>query len=328
VLAGWGNRNYSWQVSTSLQQELWPGWSATVGYYRNWYENFYLNVNQAVTAADFTEFCYTVPTDARIPGGGGNRVCGNYDVSPARFGQVNNRIALAKTLGIDLSRVYNGVDVSLNGRFDNGAYMQGGLSIGRTVLDDCALNTVPNAFAIGNGYVADSFDTTVGGFKHPGTTEYCHITPPWEHSYQLKLLGVYPLPLGFQISGVFQNLPGIHVITSNSPNYCATTSCRTYTNAEIAPSLGRNLAAGPAGTVILPIVAPQALFEERLTQLDVRFIKGVRVGRASIKGTLDIYNVFNSSSVQRVNGTFGAGYRNALVIMAARLAKIGAQVEF
>ena len=162
------------------------------------------------------------------------------------------------------------MDVSLNGRFHNGATFQGGWSIGRTVFDDCALNNVPQAFAVGNAFVQDSADTILGGFKHPGTSDYCHIAPPWDQSYQLKLLAVYPLPYGFQVSGVLQNLPGIHVITASSPNICLQQSCRTYTNAEILPSLGRNLAAGTAGTVILPIVPLNQLFEKRYSQLDLR----------------------------------------------------------
>ena len=51
-----------------------------------------------VTPADFSPFCITAPTDSRLPGGGGYQVCGLYDVSPAKFGQVNSVIHAGRQL--------------------------------------------------------------------------------------------------------------------------------------------------------------------------------------------------------------------------------------
>ena len=52
------------------------------------------------------------------------------------------------------------------------------------------------------------------------------------------------------------------------------------TNREVAPSLGRNLAACGAATiatctatVTVPLVEPQTLFEKRYSQLDLRLTK-------------------------------------------------------
>src|SRR5262245_59131153 len=58
------------------------------------------------------------------------------------------------------------------------------------------------------------------------------VTSPYEANTQIKLHGSYPLPGDFMVSGILQNLPG----TPIGANY-------TATNAQIAPSLGRNLAA-------------------------------------------------------------------------------------
>ena len=63
---------------------------------------------------------------------------------------------------------------------------------------------------------------------------YCHVETPFSAQTQIKLFGSYPLPYDFMVSGVLQNLSGPQILA----NYAAT-------NAEIAPSLGRNLAACP-----------------------------------------------------------------------------------
>jgi hypothetical protein len=72
------------------------------------------------------------------------------------------------------------------------------------------------------------------------------------------------------VSGTSQNVGGPTI----EANYQAT-------NTEIAPSLGRNLAAcrGAAvctATATVPLVAPMTLFEDRRTQLDFRLTKIIR----------------------------------------------------
>ena len=52
-----------------------------------------------MTPADFDPFCITAPTDSRLPGGGGYQVCGLYDVTPAKFGQVNSVITQSDNFG-------------------------------------------------------------------------------------------------------------------------------------------------------------------------------------------------------------------------------------
>jgi hypothetical protein len=61
--------------------------SGTGGYYYNWDGNIRALVNEAVSPADYDEYCITTPVDPRLPGGGGQQVCNLYDVSQAKFGQ-------------------------------------------------------------------------------------------------------------------------------------------------------------------------------------------------------------------------------------------------
>ena len=75
------SREFNWQGSVSVQQQLVPGVALNVGYFRTWYGNLQATANTAQTAGDFDEFC--VRASARL-GDGGARICGLYDLKPAR----------------------------------------------------------------------------------------------------------------------------------------------------------------------------------------------------------------------------------------------------
>ena len=86
-----GLRDSNWDMSAELQQELADGISVTVGYYFN---NGGYNQqsdsknrrtdNLAVTPDDYTEYCIMAPTNAGLPGGGGNEICGLVRPQPGQ----------------------------------------------------------------------------------------------------------------------------------------------------------------------------------------------------------------------------------------------------
>ena len=133
----------------------------------------------------------------------------------------------------------------------------------------------------------------------------CHIETPFSAQTQVKFYGSYPLPAGFAVSAVFQNTPGPNILA----NYPAS-------NAIIAPSLGRNLAACGAAAVCtanstVPIIPAQTMFSGRVTQLDVRLTKRFRLGNGmQIDANLDAYNVLNSSDIISVISTYGPIWRS------------------
>lgn len=315
ITEGWGARGYSWQGSVSAQHELRPGVALNVGYFRTHYGNFTVTQNQAVTAADFTSFCVTGPSDARLPGGGLNRVCGLYDVALARFGRVQNLVTDSAVFG-DQEERFDGIDIGANARFGNGAFLQGGVSLGRQVIDTCFLNSRPDVIASGYSSGQGTAVTT------PRDDAYCRIAPPWSAGTQFKLNGIYPLPWGIEPSFTFQNLPGANVLANyNAPN------------AVVAPALGRNLAACGAAatctaTTTVALIPPATVFLDRVTLLDLRVTKVLRLAGARVKGMLDIYNLFNDNTVLDVLPTYGPAWRRPLSIVGGRLFKFGAQLDF
>ncbi len=110
------NRPYTWQASAVYERELAPGWGFWVGYFRNQNLNYYATQNAAVASSGFTSYCVTAPVDSRLPGGGGNQICGAYDVNPASFGRVQNVTEIASEFGANKD-VFNGIDTAIRARF-------------------------------------------------------------------------------------------------------------------------------------------------------------------------------------------------------------------
>jgi hypothetical protein len=157
-------------------------------------------------------------------------------------------------------------------------------------------------------------------------SQFCHVTVPWSAGTQVKFSGSYPLPWDVQASATFQNLPGIPINSS----YVAS-------NAQVASSLGRNLAScGTAVTCTTTITltnaltAPFSQFENRLNQLDVRFAKIVRVRGVRFNAMFDMYNLLNASTILTEVTTFSTTntYLRPTSILAPRLFKFGVDISF
>jgi hypothetical protein len=323
---GFNQENYNWQGSVQVQHELRANLGVSVGYFRTWYGGFQVLDNELVTPADFDPYCITAPTDSRLPAGvSGQRFCDLYDVKPAKFGQVSN-IRTQSTHYGDISEVFDGVDIGMTGRFGEGASLQGGVSIGRTVTDFCLTVDSPGG---GVGAPGTLMAGTPAGAAlalaaqdtRPG---FCRVSRPLGSSTQVKLQAVYPLPWDFQMSAIYQNLPGFPIRSS----YVAT-------NAEVAASLGRNLSSCPAltgacnQTVTIDLIPNNSVYGERIKQIDLRFSRFINLNASSrVQANFDIYNIFNENTVLNENTRYGATWRNPIQIMGGRVMKIGAQLTF
>lgn len=308
-----GNRPYSWQASLQVQQDLGRRLALNVGYFRTWYGNQTVTRNRAVTAADFDPYCVTAPTNALLPGGGGNQICGFFDVTPARVGQSDTLIDLASKYG-DPSQVYNGVDANLTARLGGGRYVQAGLSTGSTTWDTCYANDRPDLLPEGRS-TAD-----------PRTAGYCHNSTGWSGGTQFKALVVMPLAWGIQLSANYQHKAPISLPASAS-----------VSNSEIAPSLRRDLSAcgsrtGAACTArpIVTVVLPDTnYFEPRFNQLDLRFGRLFRLGGgATIQPQVDLFNALNDNSVLGVISRLGPAYNLPIQVLDPRVVKFGVNMTF
>ena len=213
-----------------------------------------------------------------------------------------------------LTEVYNGVDIAVDVRLPRGFSVNGGLNAGRTEYNNCALLNSPQiAFSNTNGTLAGAPTGTTA----PRSDAYCDALPPWSADTQVKLSGTIPLPYQFYTGITYQNLPGI-------PYYAS----YVFRNADIAPSLGRNLPAGANGTVTVDLIPPVTQFEGRIQQLDLRFARNFRISNKRVEPELDVYNAFNASPILSVNNSYGPAWRTPTQILAGRLLKFGLKVSF
>ncbi|MGE0446559.1 MAG: hypothetical protein AB7P99_15135, partial [Vicinamibacterales bacterium] len=312
---GWNAREFNYQWNVTLQHELRPGLGIMVGYFNTDWRNQNQQVNILQGPNDYTRFSITLPNDPRLGDRAGITLNDLYDVNPDKRSSVRTVLMtvdeMNRMFGANGRKkdVYNGVDIGMNWRFKERGLLNGGVSFGRQTLDDCYLNDYPNLAA---------------SQAQPRTKEYCHQQAPWWSGAgsQVKLQAVYPLPWGVTASASYKHLPGVGI----TANYVAT-------NAQILPSLGRNLSlCAPTGacnaTMNIAAIAPATKFDERLNQIDTRFTRNIKVMNLRMQGIFEIYNLTNTRPSQANNNTFGANYLQPSVLLGGRLFKFGAQVDF
>ena len=183
VLNGWGARPHDWELQASLQHELRTGLSVSGTYTRHWYGSYLANDNLLTTPSDYSPFCVNAPTDPRLPNGGGNPICGIYDINPDKFGKIQNLVTKASNYG-NVSDVYNGFDFVASLRPGRGSMLQGGFSFGHEVYDNCdVVGKVDNATGgaapadIQRSGTTEPLFTNINGMASP-TTLYCRVDPP------------------------------------------------------------------------------------------------------------------------------------------------------
>jgi hypothetical protein len=257
--------------------------------------------NLAVSGADYDPYCVTGPADSRLPGGGGEMICGLFDLKREKVGQVNNITRSSSSYGKRIEH-WNGVDLTTNARLAGGAILQGGFSAGRTTADDCDISPkVDNP-----------------------SQRFCHTQGRF--TTQFKMLSAYTLPWQIQLAGTFQSIAGPAI----SANFVAS-------NAQIAPSLGRNLSACPAptgactSTATINLIEPGTLYGERMNQFDIRLAKAFVFNGRRVQASMDLYNAFNDNAVLQLNNTYGTNGASWLVpqaILNGRLVKFDFQVNF
>jgi hypothetical protein len=311
LLNGWGKRFNNWEFTTGIQHELAPRLSLNVQYARRWYGNFRVTDDRAVTSADYTQFTITTPSDSRLPNGGGYPLTG-FDITPAGNARAQDYfVTLAKNYG-KMTEHFDAVNVSVNGRLENGVTFQAGVGPGRQVTNDCGVvDDLP-----------EMLHTPVGGNPTRSFTtaarplERCEQNNGWRTG--VTGLATYTIPkIDVLVSGTYQNQPGVQLDANYNTPVSATNLGRPFTGATF-----RNYNIVTAGEV----------YVERLNQIDFRVAKLFRLGGSRTMINFDFFNITNSNSVLTENATFvlapSTAWRTPQSILLPRMFKLSAQFDF
>ncbi len=316
-VTGSGVRPYNWGLGLSVQQEVLPRVSVNVGYFRNWWGNWYAVDNRSTSLADYTPFSIVAPVDSRLPGGGGQVVSGLYNLVPSKVGQVDELAQSASNFA-QMTENWQGVDVNVVARLRNGLTVQGGTSTGRRLQDACAVRAVLPEYGAGpSGGANNSIGGSTAGNAMSVVNPYCRVVEPY--NTDIKGLATYLIPkVGLQVSGTWSSIPG----TDLAANYTVTNAI-----ANVGPQpLGRNLS---SGSVTVNLIAPATLYAERRTNLDFRVAKILRYGRTRTQIGVDIYNATNTDVVTTFNQNFTAtSWLTPTAIQPARYIKVSGQFDF
>src|SRR5688572_8186644 len=320
---GWNKREYSWDITAGITQEIAPRVSVELDYIRRTWGNLKTTVNRALTPAAFDTFVYNVPRDTRLPDGGGYALTFR-DVKPAAFGRYDNFQTFTSNLG-GSSNSFNGFDLSVNARLQD-VTIQGGSSTGNVVEDECGVVAQhPEMYISGLGWGGTldffkQFNPSIGQWPQA----FCHRESGWQTN--IKGLASYTVPgIDVLLSATWKSVP---YPGNNFPSVTSQSLGAQVLAVPVAETdLGRPLSSG-LPIEFLNIVEPGASYGDRLNQADLRLGKNLRYGRTRTLVALDIFNLFNSNTPDVYQQTYGPTYLNPLSITVGRFFKLSAQVDF
>ena len=315
VLEGWGVRNNDWQFGVGIQREILPRMSIDVSYNRRWWGNFFTTNNAALTSADWDQVTLTAPRHATLPGGGGYPV--TFLVRNARqaVGVSDPYYTTDADFG-DETHYWHGVDLSFTARAGQTLFFQGGTSTGRGVNDTCEIETA----RFGKPMVIVDGQPT------------CDFTEPW--LTQVRGLVSYTLPkVDVLVSAIVRSQPNAQpAATTVATNGGSRIATYQMTPAQFLAATGVPLRAGLAQQSV-NLVAPGALYGDRVNVTDLRLAKVLRFGGKRVNIGLDLYNLFNANPATAYETVFdvatvGARWMQPTTVLNPRATRFNVQLDF
>ena len=315
LTTGFGHRPFNWEFSAGVQHELLPRLSVEVSYFRRIWGNFSVTDNLAAAPSDYPAFDLVAPVDPRLPNGGGYTLTGFHDTNSSTI-KTNNLTGLSSAYGTQTEH-WNGVDITLNGRLQNGLSFQAGLSTGRNSAEQlrdhrarcprrwsgrrlrprrCRHNSAPRRSRCRRSSRATA--------RTPFPRSTSRLPPPSGASPASATAATPP--------GTAR--PGLAAIFTADNAFLATNS-----------TLGQPLN-NKARNISLQIIDPNSKYLDRNNQLDIRFAKVFRYARTRSTVSLDLYNALNSNVVTTASSAF-ATWLTPQAIVNARLMKVSATFE-
>ncbi len=314
ILQGWGVRPSDWQFGVQVQQEILPRVAVNVGYNRRWFQNFFVTDNTFTAAADYDKWTLTVPQNPLLPNVGS--VNTYYAITQAASSRgAQNYQTFETDFAPARVQYWHGVDVNLNARLHSGLTLQGGTTTGRGVRDTCAL------FA--------ALPELVG--TQPISS--CSVTEPW--MTQARGLVAYTVPkIDVLVSANWRSVPNaaLGAGSASASNGTSRAANAPVPSAVIQQTLNR-APANSVANVTVNMLNPAVLYGDRISQVDMRFAKILRLGRTKADVGIDLLNLFNTNQTTGYIETFdwataGATWLRPNAIVSPRFVRFNLTLNF
>ncbi len=306
TLRGWGARDYDWQWSIGVQQEVLPRVSADIAYSRRSFHSFTITDNQARNPSQYDAWTINAPSDPRLPGGGGYPITIYTPTQAAANTPAQNYITWETDFGPARSSYWQGVDFTVNARLRQGLTLQFGTNTGRKIDDTCA---------------------TVVKIDSPDPRD-CRLTPPYQTT--VRGLASYTIPLvDVLLSATVRSQPPL-----------ALNATWPVPNSVVVQLLGRVPPGGTLGgnTNVALLDNEHRLYaDNRRTQLDLRVAKVFRFSGKRLDIGVDGENLLNTNYATGYAGTYqfstgntalGGTWKNPTAIYTPRFARMNLTVSF
>ena len=295
LTTGWGVRTGDWQWGTSIQQEVMPRVSAEFSFQHRWLLNFSATDNRSTTNADYDQFAVLIPTDSRLPNGGGGQLAGVYNItSAANARATDNFVTLADRFGSQ-TQATNSLSLNVTARPKFGLTMQGGFNWAGTNTNSCEVRAALPETAT--------------------TNPWCNVDTSL---LRVTALGSYTVPkIDVLLATTFRSEQGAQLAANYTASQANTTLPRAF--------------AGGSTTISVNLIEPGTLYGDRANQLDMRVAKNLRFRGTRTNVGLDIFNILNSNPVLTYDQTFSPNTTTWLrpqSVLQPRYVKISAQINF
>ena len=232
-----------------------------------------------------------------------------YSIRPAFQGRQPENVLTNPNDPVELYNNYDGLEFLLRRKYAHGWSMQASYNVGRSH------GSVGTLF----------FDTQGNPYSSPQNLVFIEGDQKLDRRHIVKVNAIHDLPYGFQLSGIYQFLSGLPLMTTGSGGAGVTGAYYyNFTRTEYPQIV-------TSAQITSPIEPQGSRRHDAQQFLDLRLQRKTSLGRTFMLDTmLDVFNVFNANTVTRVE-TLNLSLTNFLrpaELMQPRAARLAIRLTF
>ncbi len=232
---------------------------------------------------------------------------GTHFIIGRSIGQVFNPVVggpdFVKNIESSVKTKYDGLLLSIEKRYGDSFQFR-------------AAYTLSKAF----NYANDDQIPFSNGPADPTNLQLEYGPTPNDQRQRFTFAGVFNAPLGFRLSPIWTVASGVPMDillpdgSARLPGLQRNAGGRLFHNAsELNEYISRLNAAGGVGGQLLPLVSPDARFNDSFNSFDLRVSRPIKLGeRVSIEPIAEVFNLFNVTNVLGVSNVNYSGFSNVL----------------